>query len=117
MARRTQTECQNQAIDVVRGGEECLTTSCPEAYTRLPSGDSSRGFNQSAHHQVLQDVKETTYAKVKLPTFCTAATALPLTVMLVKGVSCRVLLPYQSMASTDACPPSQLQLFGLRRYV
>lgn len=47
---------------------------------------------------------------MKLSTFWMAATAVPLMVILVKGVLCKVAFPYQSMASTEAWPPSQLQL-------
>ena len=51
-----------------------------------------------------------THAKEKLSTFWIAATALPPIVMFVNGVLCSVSLPYQSIARTEACPPSQLQL-------
>ena len=47
---------------------------------------------------------------MKLSTFWIAATALPPIVMFENGVLCSVSFPYQSIASTDACPPSQLQL-------
>ena len=53
-----------------------------------------------------------THAKEKLSTFCTDATEVPLIVIFVKGVLCSVFLPYQSMASTAAWPPSQLQLIS-----
>ena len=53
---------------------------------------------------------ESTYAKEKLSTFWMAATAFPLMVMFVNGVLCSVSFPYQSIARTDAWPPSQLQL-------
>ena len=51
-----------------------------------------------------------THANEKLSTFWTAATAFPPIVMFVNGVLCNVSLPYQSIARTDAWPPSQLQL-------
>ena len=62
---------------------------------------------------------ESTYAKEKLSTFWMAATAFPLIVMFVNGVLCSVSFPYQSMASTDAWPPSQLQLIlcAIRRHL
>ena len=53
-----------------------------------------------------------TYAKEKLSTFCTDATAVPFIVIFVRGVLCNVWLPYQSIASTEAWPPSQLQLMS-----
>ena len=56
--------------------------------------------------------RQKTHAKEKLSTFCTDATAVPLIVIFVRGVSCNVWLPYQSMASTAAWPPSQLQLMS-----
>lgn len=43
-----------------------------------------------------------THAKEKLSTFCTDATAVPFRVMFVRGVLCKVWLPYQSMANTEA---------------
>ena len=51
-----------------------------------------------------------THANEKLSTFWIAAPGLPLIVMFVNGVLCSVSFPYQSIARTDACPPSQLQL-------
>ena len=60
--------------------------------------------------------KQETYANVKLSTFCTAATAVPLIVIFVMGVLWSVALPYQSIASTEAWPPSQLQLKPMVRY-
>ena len=82
-------------------GTAGLTTSCPAAYTRLQTQLSG---------EVRQDGARDTHAKEKLSTFCTAATAVPLMVMFANGVACSVSLPYQFIASTDACPPSQLQL-------
>jgi hypothetical protein len=49
-------------------------------------------------------MKNKTYAKEKLSTFCTAATGVPLIVILVNGVLWSVSLPYQSIARTDAWP-------------
>jgi hypothetical protein len=51
-----------------------------------------------------------THANEKLSTFWIAATAEPLIVILWNGVSASRFFPYQSIARTDACPPSQLQL-------
>ena len=51
-----------------------------------------------------------THAKEKLSTFCTAAMGVDPMEIFVNGVLCNVSLPYQSIASTTACPPTQLQL-------
>lgn len=51
-----------------------------------------------------------THAKEKLSTFCTAATGVPSIVIFVNEVFASSAEPYQSMARTEACPPSQLQL-------
>ena len=51
-----------------------------------------------------------THANEKLSTFWIAATGVPWIVMFVNGVLCSVSFPYQSIARTDAWPPSQLQL-------
>ena len=45
-----------------------------------------------------------------LATFWIAATGVPWIVIFVNGVLCSVSFPYQSIARTDAWPPSQLQL-------
>jgi hypothetical protein len=83
LERRLWEDNQPAAIHTSEKRARVLTTSWPDSYTR---------------------------ANEKLSTFCTAATGFPPTVMFVNGVLCSVALPYQSIASTAACPPSQLQL-------
>lgn len=85
---------------LAQGATHHLMSSLEDASTQRSSTVSS---SYDKHHHW-------TYAKVKLSTFWIAATAFPPIVMFVNGVLCSVSLPYQSMASTDAWPPSQLQL-------
>jgi len=51
-----------------------------------------------------------THANEKLPTFWTAATALPLIVMFVSGVLASVAWPDHCIAKMASYPPTQLQL-------
>lgn len=58
-------------------------------------------INSLCHLVKFEDSVET-YAKEKLSTFCTDATALPSMVIFVIGVLCSVALPYHFMARTAA---------------